>query len=145
MNSEIIFISRFEQLWRHYDVTNVKISNYILRRKIAILVQNEEHNSKTTFISRFRELWRHYDVTNVKNQTVCFEKKNSSSGAKWAVKFENRIHFMIRGNTIKSKVRLFVLTRTIVLFVALVEVALELKVWLLWLNHTLQSLVSIRS
>ena len=59
-------------------------------------MQNEPHNSKITFISWFGELWRHYDVTNIKNQTVCLEKKNSGSGAKWTVEFENRIYFVIR-------------------------------------------------
>ena len=34
-------------------------------------------------------LWRHKR----QNQTDCFEKDNSSSGAKWAIEFENRILF----------------------------------------------------
>ena len=49
-----------------------KIKLFILRRKIAILVQNETLNSKIGFISWFEQVWRHYDVTNVKKSILLF-------------------------------------------------------------------------
>ena len=62
-NSKITFISWFEELWRHYNVTNVKTKLSVLRRKAEVLVQNEPLNSKIAFILWFEQIWRHYVQT----------------------------------------------------------------------------------